>query len=185
MSSEHFHRTLPRLAPEAYVGHKHAHLVPKILDRRRVLINRPCVDPLIAELEPALRAYGCECVVYVFMPDHAHFILHGLTETSNVLECHNHWKGVTARWLCERFKYDHIWQERSYDHVFRSYEYERHALAKTLNYIVLNPVRAGLVETWQAYPYLGSMIGPHDIRHPYWWDWFDSGDKCGPDHERQ
>ena len=60
-------------------------------------------------------------------------------------------KGKTAA-LCNRQlgRKGAFWQHESYDHVVRNVrEYER-----IQAYIVNNPVRAGLVENWQDWPYL-------------------------------
>jgi REP element-mobilizing transposase RayT len=42
-----------------------------------------------------------------------------------------------------------FWQHESYDHVIRNEkEFER-----IVTYIIENPVKAGLVEEWQQWPY--------------------------------
>ena len=46
-----------------------------------------------------------------------------------------------------------LWQEGYYDHALRSEESERAVIA----YIVANPLRAGLVERVEEYPYWGSV----------------------------
>jgi putative transposase len=168
-----FHKTLPRLPPESYIGIKHVHFVPKTEQRRKLFKSQEVVDPIVKMLKEKVDKHDCDCIVYAVMPDHVHMILRGRTAESDTLTCHNDWKGETGLWLSEYFHKEHLWQYRSYDHVYRSHEYEKRALAKTINYILQNPVRAGLVECWHEYPFLGSLIGPYDIRHPYWWDWFD------------
>jgi len=166
------HCRLPRLPEDAYLGCKHMHLVAATEKRRRVFVTRKVVDPCVEMLRDTCAQFDCEGVVYVFMPDHVHMVLHELSNSSNGLHCHNHWKGESGSVLAQMLHGGTIWQERSFDHVFRSKEYERHALAKTLSYILENSVRAGLADHWSEYPYLGSLIGSYDIRHPYWWTWF-------------
>ncbi len=59
-------------------------------------------------------------------------------------------KGKSAA-LCNRVlgRSGPFWQHESYDHVVRdAREYER-----ILAYIANNPVKAGLVEDWQDWPY--------------------------------
>ncbi|NLF38355.1 hypothetical protein GX586_02850 [bacterium] len=167
--------TLPRLDPAAYIGYKHVSFTAVTLDRRHVFVRRAVVDPCIAMLSEDCARHNCECLVYVFMPDHVHLILHGCDASSDVLQSHNTWKGRTGNELCGQFMCHTIWQPRSRDHVLRSHEYERGALRNMLQYALQNPARAGLVSTWQDYPFVGSLIGPYDIRHPYWWDWFYNG----------
>jgi REP element-mobilizing transposase RayT len=114
----------------------------------------------------------CECIVYVFMPDHVHMLLHGTAENSNVLESHTRWKGASGGYLCNLLGTENVWQHRPYDRVLRSHEYEKGALRKLVRYILENPVRAGLVDKWEEYLFLGSLIGPCDVRKDEWWEWF-------------
>ena len=52
---------------------------------------------------------------------------------------------------------DQVWQASYWDHIVRREE----GLYKVLQYILMNPVRAGLVEDWWTFPWLGSpMLGP-------------------------
>jgi len=174
---------LPRLESDAYIGYKHVAFTANCTKRKTLFLKREYVDSAIVLLMRNLQRFECECLVYVFMPDHVHMILHGKNEKSCLLECHNNWKGETGKELAKLIRgsnletkrapqLSRIWQPQSYDHVLRSYEYELGALRKMINYILQNPVRAGLVDVWQEYPFLGSLIGEQDIRHPYWWDWF-------------
>ena len=41
-----------------------------------------------------------------------------------------------------------FWQAESYDHVVRNGELER-----IISYVLENPVKAGLVEDWEQWPY--------------------------------
>ncbi len=172
---------LPRLDPSSYIGYKHVAFTANCTYRKKLFVKRKHVDISFQLLKDNLQKFGCECLVYIFMPDHVHMILHGVSEKSSILECHNNWKGESGKELAEivkgtkletRFPNNatKVWQPQSYDHVLRSYEYEKRVLQKMISYILQNPVRAGIVKTWQEYPFLGSTIGKYDIRHPYWWD---------------
>ncbi|MEB2355563.1 MAG: hypothetical protein OZ915_10335, partial [Ignavibacteriales bacterium] len=46
------------------------------------------------------------------------------------------------------------WQKDYYDHILRSEE----NLEIHLKYILNNPVRAGMVNYWKKYPYIGSTV---------------------------
>ncbi len=48
---------------------------------------------------------------------------------------------------------DKVWQRSFFDHALRDEE----SLEAVARYIVSNPVRAGLVEDWRDYPFVGSM----------------------------
>jgi putative transposase len=165
-------RNLPRLDPDAYRGLQHVSFTATTFQRQRLFLHRNIIDVCVEALRTECDAFHSECLVYCFMPDHVHMVLHGCNQHSDVLVCHNNWKGATGKFLARHLAGSRHWQPRSYDHVLRSHEYARGALRKMIRYILNNPVRAGLASAWQEYPFLGSLIGPFDIRHPYWWDWF-------------
>ena len=55
---------------------------------------------------------------------------------------------------------DYFWQKDFYDHVIKKEE----SIAKQVRYILNNPVRKGLVDLWDKYPYSGSIgINLEDI----------------------
>jgi REP element-mobilizing transposase RayT len=42
-----------------------------------------------------------------------------------------------------------LWQSESYDHIVR----DEDEFYRIINYIINNPVKAGLVENWQDWPH--------------------------------
>ncbi|MEM6256833.1 MAG: transposase [Planctomycetota bacterium] len=86
----------------------------------------------------------------VVMPDHVHLLVRpdrdiGLTRMMKGI------KGVTARLINElRDTSGRIWLSESYDRIIRD---EAEAIEKQ-NYIIQNPVRAGMAERWQDYPFV-------------------------------
>ncbi len=95
---------------------------------------------------------------YCVMPDHVHLLLKLKEEYGKSL--HN-WvaafKRYTARAIGEQFDVRPLWQKNFYEHVVRKQE----SLEKIAQYIVDNPVRKGLVDDWQKYPY--SKIDFRDV----------------------
>jgi REP element-mobilizing transposase RayT len=87
---------------------------------------------------------------WVVMPDHVHLLLKpnpGM-DLSQVMKG---LKGVSARKINKhRGTKGHVWQDESYDRIIRD---EEEFLLK-LNYIALNPKKAGLVSGNEAYPFL-------------------------------
>ncbi len=63
-------------------------------------------------------------------------------------------KGYTAhkanRLLCRK---EAFWQHESYDHWVR----DENELARIVKYIINNPVKAGLVEHWEDWPWTYSQ----------------------------
>ncbi|MGA9542038.1 MAG: transposase [Candidatus Sulfotelmatobacter sp.] len=94
--------------------------------------------------------------VAVVMPNHVHLILTPLTDQERLLivsliEIMRAIKGASARAINQRLRlHGAIWQEESFDHVLRSSE----NLDTGIDYILQNPVRAGIVPDWQMYPWV-------------------------------
>ncbi|HEX5317432.1 MAG TPA: transposase [Candidatus Kapabacteria bacterium] len=108
-----------------------------------------------------------ELLAYVVMPDHFHLILHPLPKTENgyynLREIFHSIKSFTAKRILERVEEPprqhrsiakrlktHIWQDENYDHLIRD---ERDYWEK-MNYIINNPIEAGLVSDPYDYPWL-------------------------------
>ncbi len=98
--------------------------------------------------------YGAVLHLCCLMPDHSHLIVEvagkGLVDVVRDL------KSVSTRswWRCGGS--GKLWQRSFYDRGMRNIdEFER-----TVTYVLNNPVRAGLVENWEAYPFIcGTVIG--------------------------
>jgi REP element-mobilizing transposase RayT len=89
------------------------------------------------------------------MPDHVHLIFTPLVgpdgwpcSLPNIMRAI---KGRSARKLNVLLnRHGPFWQDESFDHVLRSNE----SVAEKMEYICQNPVRAGLVDPEQDYPWL-------------------------------
>jgi REP element-mobilizing transposase RayT len=100
-----------------------------------------------------------DLVAYTVMPNHVHLIISTedlgrgssrqriVAETSVEHVCRL-LKGATA-YACNRAlnRSGQFWQHESYDHLIRSDE----ELERTIWYVLNNPVKAGLVATWQQW----------------------------------
>jgi REP element-mobilizing transposase RayT len=100
-----------------------------------------------------------DLVAFTVMPNHVHLIISTedlgrgssrqriVAETSVERVCRL-LKGATA-YACSRAlnRSGQFWQHESYDHLIRSDE----ELERTIWYVLSNPVKAGLVETWQQW----------------------------------
>jgi REP element-mobilizing transposase RayT len=88
---------------------------------------------------------------YIFMPDHVHLLVRALADTSDLLDYE---KAIKQRTGLD-FKAQHgtrLWQPSFYDHVLRGDEEEY----LIIRYMVLNPVKAGLVQDPADYPFWGT-----------------------------
>jgi REP element-mobilizing transposase RayT len=94
--------------------------------------------------------------VVVVMPDHVHMIFTPLidaqlAEVISLASITKAIKGASAHLINQRLgRSGTVWQEESFDRVLRSAE----KLDEKIDYILNNPVRAGLVATAEDYPWL-------------------------------
>jgi putative transposase len=90
---------------------------------------------------------------YVIMPDHVHLFVvlseGGLTLARWVQSL----KAVLGKTLLAQGRPKPHWQEGFFDHLLRSGE----SYGEKWDYVRLNPVRARLVETPEAWPYQGEI----------------------------
>lgn len=99
---------------------------------------------------------------YCLMPDHLHFVsgaperqsikydagVQGVIEKGFLQEIAE-FKSYTTRIWWKHGGKGQLWQKSSYDHVFRYNE----SMQKAAWYVLNNPVRKGLVDQWEDYPY--------------------------------
>ena len=91
------------------------------------------------------------------MPDHLHALLEGLSDSANLPEFVRIFKQRTSfEW--KRTSGVGLWQRSYFDRVLRPEE----DTMLVAQYILANPVRAGLVKEPMEYPFLGS--GTMDVR---------------------
>lgn len=122
--------------------------------RRRWLDHDQAKRILLGVLNEELAAFEARCVGFVVMPDHVHALI-WFSKTGRLSSFMQQWKGRSSK-LIKRFageslpefvsrlpKADPVWQVRFYS--FEVYSTEK--LEEKLNYMHLNPVRAGLVES--------------------------------------
>jgi len=100
---------------------------------------------------------------YCIMPNHLHIAYKHLIQKEGkknpVTDIMRNFKRYTAR-ECNRLlnRTGSFWQAESYDRVIRDWE----ELEKTIIYILNNPVKTGLVKSWENWPY--SYCKPEFLR---------------------
>jgi len=92
-------------------------------------------------------------VAYCFMPDHLHLLVEGLSDRSNGLLFIDRAKQYSGYYFKKAFR-TKLWQRYGFEHTLRNDE----ATLSVARYILENPLRAGLVERVQDYPFLGSLM---------------------------
>jgi REP element-mobilizing transposase RayT len=122
--------------------------------RERPFEANPALCSAVIELlREARTQYGCWVGAYCLMPDHLHLVAGPLEGGSSVLIFLNRFKGKSTNTSWRHNWEGRLWQSRFHDHVLRSSE----ALADISRYVLENPVRAGLVEAAEDWPWSGVM----------------------------
>jgi putative transposase len=87
---------------------------------------------------------------YVIMPDHIHLFVRGTLDF-----CLRQWVRMLRRALATRIvAVPPHWQPGFFDHLLRNDE----SYAQKWEYVRQNPVRAGLVESAEDWPYQGEIV---------------------------
>ncbi|HEY3093458.1 MAG TPA: transposase [Vicinamibacterales bacterium] len=142
----------PRLNAFEYLGFYRYFLTICTLSRTRVFVEDQPVSLVVAHLSRTADDHGFSVVAYCLMPDHIHALIEGRHPAADFREFVRIFKQRSSfEWKRECGK--PLWQRSYFEHVLRDDE-DTIGVAK---YILENPVRAGLVERPEDYPYLGSL----------------------------
>ena len=176
---EYSERNLPHLMPERaifFVTFNLKGAVPKsalidLCEGRKRFVDYDALlhaapihwlrDPLLAttvyDRMNSLEKYVHDMHAFTVMSNHVHAMF-SIREASSLSEVMQIVKGGTSR-RCNQLlgRSGEFWQEERYDRVIRRNEFWR-----VLWYILNNPVKAGIVERWQDYPftYLNDALYP-------------------------
>ena len=142
-----------RLSDERYLGQISVALTCCVQHRRKLFTAPQVVSVFHEMLISATEREQTVVALYCFMPDHLHLILTGQTASARPLKAADRFKQLTGFWLAQNgsaFR----WQKGFYDHIIRSEE----EFWDQVYYVLNNPIRAGLVEEWPQYPFIGSSL---------------------------
>jgi putative transposase len=123
--------------------------------RQRFFEDASSVELALLHILRAARDERMEITVYCFMPDHVHLFVTG-TEQGSDLRRFVRFAKQRSGYAFKRAAGRSLWQEGYVDRVVRSDE-EAH---EKLRYMLANPIRAGLVERIDDYPFIGSPVWP-------------------------
>ncbi|MGD9368203.1 MAG: transposase [Desulfobacteraceae bacterium] len=108
-------------------------------------------NSLIETLNNGLFIEKAKRFAYCLMPDHLHLLVS--PRQGSLIDLISRWKSFSANRLRQKGLASRCWQRGFYDHALRREE----EVKSTAEYIVNNPIRAGLVRHWQDYPYSWHM----------------------------
>jgi putative transposase len=106
-----------------------------------------CVDLL-----RDLRSGGGRIYAYCFMPDHVHLLI-GVRSGIALPDLIRTWKSRCYRIRRGLGMVDPFWQRSYFDHAIRDDE----DLRAAAEYVLQNPVRAGIARSFREYPLCGSL----------------------------
>jgi putative transposase len=141
-----------RLDRELYRGIVTVSFTLCIQDKKQAFTEATLVKTFIEMLTSVTDISLYKIPVYCFMPDHLHLLIQGISNKSDVWKATVSFKQKTGFWLSSN-KPEIKWQKDFYDHVIRADA----KLGTHIRYILDNPVRKGLITTWQEHPYKGSI----------------------------
>ncbi|HEY5234197.1 MAG TPA: hypothetical protein VIK35_11745 [Verrucomicrobiae bacterium] len=152
---------LPRLNSKFYQGDAAVHWTLTVFDRKTGWLDDSFHLKFRELLLHAAAREGLFCPAYCLMPDHIHLMWMGLRHDSDQKN------GMSfLRTHLEPLLSPHKFQPQPHDHVLREEERKRNAFSKICFYILANPVRAGLINESENWPYCGAIMPGYPNLHP-------------------
>jgi len=122
--------------------------------RRKAILANEQTHKALIEFAQIGEKRGAFVGAYVLMPDHFHlFVWFNGSDLSLAIWVKS-LKNRLSKDLRERGVATPHWQKGFFDHVLRSGE----SYTEKWNYVCENPVRAGLVQTAESWPYAGEIF---------------------------
>ena len=141
----------PRLETFDYIGRYRYFLTFCTQKCCRVFTSAEVVALVLDQILHASGLHDFSIPAYVFMPDHVHLLVEGLSDSAD-LEAFVKLSKQRSGFLYSQKHRQALWQPSYFDHVLHDDE----ASLPLMSCIVSNPVRAGLVSKCEDYPFLGS-----------------------------
>jgi putative transposase len=145
-------KPVPRLRGFSYRGGYRYFLTLCTIDRRRCFVDRSAVGLVREQLRLAADSHRVAVIAYCFMPDHLHVLVEGLTPDASLQEFARVFKQRSS-FYWRRHTGIALWQRSYFEHVLR----EDEDTITVARYILANPLRAGLADRVEDYPFSGSM----------------------------
>jgi REP element-mobilizing transposase RayT len=143
----------PRIDGFSYLGPYRYFVTCCTRDRRAVFIDVGIGEFVASQLRRTCRREKFALLAYCLMPDHAHVLVEGTSDTSDLRRLIKSAKQRSGQSFAARHSQP-LWQEGFHDRVLRHDEDSK----QIARYIVENPVRAGLARSALDYPLSGSDV---------------------------
>jgi REP element-mobilizing transposase RayT len=138
-----------RLTNYDYSKDRPIHLTICTENKENFFDSRVSARIVIDELLTTAKDLRFRIICYCLMPDHLHVIISPGESTLPLSKFLNIFKGRSTRLFRNKENLRKIWQRSAFDHVIRTGE----NLKAVIEYIMNNPVRKGIVEKADEYPY--------------------------------
>lgn len=118
-------------------------------------LKQPEIAQIVVEALHFWDKKSYELVCYTIMPNHFHLVIDTYEYNKPLYRIMHSLKSYTAK-LANKLLHrtGTFWQEESYDHLVRNGQ----ELYNINKYILENPVKAGLINNWEEYPF--SYLNP-------------------------
>jgi len=123
-------------------------------NRAPLLRESATASLIMATLAFEVGRNSVDVLVYCIMPDHVHIV--AATSEENLLDVIRRFKSWTTNQWQRGSGGSRMWQPSHYDHGIRLTE----KMDDVIAYLINNPVRAGLVEQWSDWPWIGGSLLP-------------------------
>ncbi|MBT2556658.1 transposase [Hymenobacter sp. ISL-91] len=115
-----------------------------------VWLREPAVAEVVAASLRHFHGKAYHLVCYCIMPNHVHAVVSLAEDAPLLADTLQRLKGYTALQANKLLnRTGQFWQRETYDHIVRSGE----EMQRVVAYVVNNPVKAGLAESWEQWPY--------------------------------
>jgi putative transposase len=147
------HRHTPRLSTFDYRGSYRYSLTMCTYRRRPLFTSTANVERALLQISRSAERQRFEILAYCFMPDHLHLLAGGETSASDAKRFIDLAKQLSG-YAHRQATGDHLWQRSSWDRILRMQD----DTTTVMRYLLMNPVRAGLVDRPLDYPGSGSLV---------------------------
>lgn len=141
-----------RLQEYDYRESRAYHITWRTYQRRRLLGSYELASEACRIFEEEAARTRTDLYVYCVMPDHVHALLQ--PNGGDHIQYVQAVKGKSTRTYWKLGGYGKLWQRGFYDRILRSEE----SLPRITQYILANPVRAGLADVIGEYSFCGSTV---------------------------
>jgi len=141
-----------RLEPTDYRGYRAYSLTICTHNRAPFFTDSSIVHQTLRQFLRTAADERCEILVYCFMPDHVHIVVIAHADGSDLQRFVRVAK-QRAGYAFKRVTGRRLWQESYFDRTIRKVD----ELPALVEYVIRNPVRAGLVQEPCDYPHWGSQ----------------------------